>query len=374
MKDWPVSPSSSNLSRTDSTNARRIAVARLRHQHLTANPTLTSAADVVRTLGAVQSQDYAGAKWAIGMRAKGLTDADIERAFNAGEILRTHVMRPTWHFVAPEDLQWMQRLTAPRVVAKMAPYNRTLEVTSAVLRKSNTIIERSLAGGRFLSRTQLKAALDRARINTEGTQRLARIVMQAELEGLVCSGPRVGKQFTYALLSERAPLSRDLSGDDALTELTRRYFASRAPATVQDFAWWSGLSIGQCRRGVEALGKELDICVVGDVRYHAPQGFTLPRAASSSAHLLPNYDEYFIGFRDRAAIADRIGSLDLVTGGNALISNVVIVGGQLVGGWKRTQGKGTLEVDLTLIAPLANAERARVDAALAELQRFVAVP
>lgn len=370
----PASPSVSNSSPTDSSNARRIAVARLRHQHLTANPTLTSAGDVVRTLGAVQSQDYPGAKWAIGMRAKGLTDADVERSFNAGEILRTHVMRPTWHFVAPEDLRWMQRLTAPRVVAKMAPYNRTLELTPVVLRKSSAIIERSLAGGRFLSRTQLKAALDRARINTEGTQRLARIVMQAELEGLVCSGPRVGKQFTYALLSERAPRSRDLSGDDALAELTRRYFASRAPATVHDFAWWSGLSIGQCRRGIEALGKELDISVVGDVRYHAPRGFTLLRATSKSAHLLPNYDEYFIGFRDRAAIADRIGSLDLVTGGNALISNVVIVDGQLVGGWKRKQGKGTLEVDLTLIAPLASAERARVDAAVAQLQRFVALP
>ena len=322
----------------------------------------------------MQSLDYAGAKWAIGMRAKGLTDADIERAFNAGEILRTHVMRPTWHFVAPEDLRWMQRLTAPRVVAKMAPYNRTLEVTSAVLRKSNTVIERSLAGGRFLSRTQLKAALERARINTEGTQRLARIVMQAELDGLVCSGPRVGKQFTYALLSERAPLSRDLSGDDALAELTRRYFASRAPATVHDFAWWSGLSIGQCRRGVEALGRELDVCVVGDVSYHVPRSFTLPRATSSSAHLLPNYDEYFIGFRDRAAIADRIGSLDLVTGGNALISNVVIVGGQLVGGWKRRRGNEQLGVDLTLMAPLASAERARVDAALAQLKRFVGLP
>ncbi|MEQ1693125.1 MAG: winged helix DNA-binding domain-containing protein [Gemmatimonas sp.] len=358
------------MTSTASNSARRIAIARLHHQHLTTTPTLTSAADVVRMLGAVQAQDYVGAKWAIGMRAHGLKDADVERAFNAGEILRTHVMRPTWHFVAPKDLRWMQRLTAARVHAKMAPYNRTLGLTPAVLRSSNTIIERALGGGTFLTRAQLKAALDGARIHTDGTQRLARLVMHAELEGLVCSGPRVGKQFTYALLAERAPVSRDLSGDDALAELTRRYFVSRAPATVQDFAWWSGLSIGECRRGVQMLGRELEVCTLGDDSYHVPRGFTLPRATSQLVHLLPNYDEFFIGFRDRAAIGDRIGSIALVTGGNALIANVVLVGGQLVGGWKRREGGGDLDVDITLHARLTSAERARVAAAVAQLRRF----
>ena len=321
-------------------------------------------------LGAVQSQDYAGAKWAIGMRARGVSDADIERDFNDGAILRTHVLRPTWHFVAQEDLLWMQRLTGPRVEARMAPYNRHLELTPAIFAKSNTAIERALSGGRFLTRRQLKLALDRARIRTEGTQRLAHIVMHAELEGLICSGPRVGKQFTYALLAERAPNARDWSGDEALAELTRRYFAARAPATVQDFAWWSGLTIGQCRRGVEALGTALDVCTLDDVQYHVPAGFSLPRAVITATQLLPNYDEYFIGYRDRSAIGARLRSTALVTGGNALIANVVAVGGQLVGGWKRLQGKDDVHVSLNLISPLTKAERGRVDAVVEQLRRF----
>lgn len=352
-------------------NARRIAVARLQRQHLAAKPTFTSAADVVRALGAVQSQDYAGAKWAIGMRAAALTDAAIDRAYDAGEILRTHVLRPTWHFVAPEDLLWMQRLTGPRIAAKMAPYNKTLGLTPSVFRKSRKIIENALGGNQYLTRQQLKKLFDRAKLPTEGTQRLSHLAMQAEVDGLICSGPRVGTQTTYALVSERVPRSRDLSGDEALLELTRRYFATHAPATVHDYAWWSGLSISECRRGIALADHELMIVRIDDIAYHAPPDFELPRAASSVVHLLPNYDEFFIGFRDRGAIGQRLKDVKLVTGGNALIAHVVTIGGQLVGGWKRTQREGATSVDLSLLTPLAGAEATRLAARVREFERFV---
>lgn len=340
-------------------------------QHLANAPTLTRAVDVVQMLGAVQSQDYAGAKWAIGMRATGLTDTDIDRAFDAGEILRTHVMRPTWHFVAAEDLLWMQRLTGHRVAAKMTSYNTTLGLTPAMFRKSHKTIEKSLANHQYRTRTQLKAVLDKAGVNTEGTQRLAHLMMQAELDGLICSGPRVGKQFTYALVSERAPTSRELEGDDALAELTRRYFASRAPATVHDYAWWSGLPISTCRRGVALLDRELQSLTVGDAVYFVPPNFDLPDATHDAVHLLPNYDEYFIGYRDRSAIGQRLKDLALVTGGNALIAHVVSVGGQLVGGWKRVARSGGHDVELNLVAKLTKAEQKRVENTVRELQTFL---
>jgi hypothetical protein len=196
-------------------------------------------------------------------------------------------------------------------------------------------------------------------------------MMHAELKGLICSGPRAGKQFTYALAAERVVRSRDLSGDEALAELTSRYFASRAPATVHDFAWWSGLTIAECRRGVEAAGAALDVCVIDDIRYHAPSGFTLPQSGVTTAHLLPNYDEYFIGYRDRSAIGARLRSTALVTGGNALIGNVVAVDGQLVGGWKRHQGKNDVNVAFNLIARLTKDERDRLALVVEQLRRFV---
>lgn len=374
--------------RLSSGAARRVSLARLERQGLTGAPlydaqpnadpatrATTLATAVVRTLGAVQSQDFAGAVWAIGMRARGHMAPDIAQAFNAGAIPRTHVLRPTWHFVASNDLRWMQRLTAPRVLAKMASANRSLGLTPAVLRKSATTIEKALAGHRYLTRTQLKAVLDRAKIHTEGTQRLAHLVMHAELDGLICSGPRMGKQFTYALLDERVSSSRDLSGDDALTELTRRYFAAHAPATVQDYAWWSGLSITECRRGIRLMGAEILTLAVDDITYFVPSDFDWPQthtAARPAVHLLPNYDEFFIGYRDRGVIADRLGDLRLVTGANALLTHVIVIGGQLVGGWKRTLGASGPAAVPTVLVPITRAERTALDTEIERFARFSA--
>lgn len=198
--------------------------------------------DMVRWLVGVQSQDYAGASWSVGQRVGGATDDAVAAAFDDGRILRTHVLRPTWHFVAPEDLRWMLALTGPRIAGAMASYNRKMELTRAVFARANRAIERALRDGRHLTRAELKTHLERARIGTSGLNRLAHIVMQAEIDGVVCSGPRVGNQFTYALLEERVPACRAWDRDEALGELAKRYFRSRSPATVHDFAWWSGLT------------------------------------------------------------------------------------------------------------------------------------
>jgi len=335
---------------TGTSDPRRIAEARLRRQFLVGESPHRNAADVVRALCAVQSQDFAGAKWAVAMRSDGLDEAAIDAAFDRGDIVRTHVLRPTWHFVAPEDLPWMQALTGHRVARIMASYNGRLGLTPAVLRKSLDVIGNSLAEQGPLTRAQLRAELERAGINTEGTQRLAHLAMQAEVEALVCSGPQRGKQSTYALVGERVKKSRLLKGDEALHELTVRYFASRAPATAHDFSWWSGLTVAECTRGIVMTGRQLQQITLNEKRYFVPPDFELPSRVSAAAHLLPNYDEYFIGFKDRSAIGQRLGHSVLVTGGNALIAHVVAIDGQLVGGWRRgfEKGKTVLRFELMI--------------------------
>ena len=359
---------------TRTSDLHRIAEARLQRQFLVGESPHRNAADVVRALGAVQSQDFAGAKWALAMRSEGLNEAAIDAAFDRGDIVRTHIMRPTWHFVAPEDLRWMQALTGHRVDRIMASYNGRLGLAPAVLRKSLDVIAKSLAEQGALTRTQLRAELERARINTEGTQRLAHLVMHAEVEALVCSGPQSGKHSTYALVSERVKKSRLLEGDEALHELTVRYFASRAPATEHDFSWWSGLTVAECTRGIVMAGKQLQRIAVNEKKYFVPQDFELPAKVSAGAHLLPNYDEYFIGFKDRSAIGQRLGHSALVTGGSALIGNVVAIDGQLVGGWRRSFEKGKTVLRFDLMVQLKRKEHASLKRAIERFAEYTGTP
>ena len=333
-------------------------------------PAAGSAADLVQSLVAVQAQDYAGAKWALGRRLKGVVDADVEREVAAGRILRTHVLRPTWHFVTPRDIRWMLALTGPRVAAIMASYNRTLELTAPVFRRSNDAIARALEGGRELTRAELRELLNHRGIVT-AEQRLARLVMQAELDAIVCSGARRGKEFTYALLDERVPPSPPRDRDDALGELGMRYFATRGPASPHDFSWWSGLSVADAKRAIAVAGARLErVEVQGRALWRAP-GVATVRSRSAVAHLLPNYDEYFIGLRDRSAMAQRMKSVSLVTGGDARVPHVALVDGQLVGGWKRVVTPGKVVADIHLATRVSAEERRLLTIEAERLGRFM---
>ena len=200
---------------------------RLHHQRLS-SPDFTRPDDVVTWLGAVQAQDYAGAKWAVGQRMRVATDAALDMACADGTILRTHVMRPTWHFVAPADIRWMLTLTAPRVNARMAPYYRKAELDEAAFRRSHKALARALRGGRHLAREPLRRAVQRAGMATDGL-RFIFMLIRAELDGVICSGGRSGKHITYALLDERVPPTKDLTRDEALAEITRRLVAELQP-------------------------------------------------------------------------------------------------------------------------------------------------
>lgn len=207
---------------------------------------------MVRALVGVQSQDYPGARWSVGQRTRDCTDADVARAYDDGKILRTHLLRPTWHFVAPDDIRWILELTAPRVHALNAPYYRKFGLDGAVLARAQGVIEGALGGGEGRTRAELAATLAGAGIVVEGLG-LSYTMMHAELEGLICSGANRGKQQTYALLEARAPGARSLPREEALAELTRRFFVGHGPATLKDYVWWAGLSVAEAKRGVESV-------------------------------------------------------------------------------------------------------------------------
>jgi hypothetical protein len=280
-----------------------IARQRLRNQLIT-DTTLKIPGDVVTWLGAVQAQDYAGAKWALGLRLQGATEDAIEQAFTEGGILRTHLMRPTWHFVTPADIRWLLSLKAPRVHAVNASMYRKLELDSAIFERSNAALAKALQGGQHLTRDELRGVLQKAGIKTDAEFRMGYLMMRAELDGIVCSGPRRGKQFTYALLDERAPDAKTLESEEALAELTRHFFSSRGPATVQDFAKWSGLTVADARRGLETVKAQFRHEAVGGQTYWFSSSKQAVKDESPTAHLLSIYDEYISGYKDRSAIIE----------------------------------------------------------------------
>jgi hypothetical protein len=348
--------------------------ARRLHAQRLVGEALSSADEVVRLLGAVQSQDYAGAKWALGQRTIGVTDADIDRLFDEGHILRTHVMRPTWHFVLPEDIRWLLDLTGRRVSRTLAGRQRELGLDEGEIRRATAIMSEALAGGRYLTRPELGSLLEVAGISPEG-QRLAHLVMAAELEGAIVSGPRRGKQFTYAVLAERAPRARTLDREQALGELARRYFRSHGPAQIHDFVWWSGLTASDARAGLELAGADLDHAVVAGKEHWFDARVQGDGLAEEVAHLLPNWDEYTVGYRDRDAAMPADGLFDpALFPFGSILSNVVTVAGRVRGSWRRTAARGSVCVEIRTLDRLDHAEVAAVEVAAGHLGRFLELP
>src|SRR6266568_1460947 len=343
------------------------------HNQLITQPMFEKPGDVVQWLGAVQAQDYAAAKWALGLRLQDVTDNDIEQAFADGAILRTHVMRPTWHFVSPADIRWVLALTAPRVNALNAQYYRRLELDDATFTRSNAALAKALRGGKQLTRSQLVPVLQQAGIATDNILRFTYIIMRAELDGIICSGARRGKQFTYALLDERAPQARTLDRDEALYELAGRYFTSHGPATLQDFVWWSGLTVADARTGLEMVTSQLMHEVIDSQTYWRSASTPPANDLSQIVYLLPNFDEYTVGYTDRSAIIDASDAEKFNTRGNVL-NPIIVLNGRVVGTWKRTMNKDAVILTPSLFTPLNEAETRALDESANRYGTFLEMP
>ena len=353
-------------------NNAEITHRRLHNQRLAA-PTFKKPDEVVSYLGAVQSQDYAGAKWALAQRMIDASDTFLDKAFNDGLILRTHLMRPTWHFVAPRDIRWLLKLTAPRVHAVNAFMYRQSDMDRAIIRKSYAVLEKALRGNKQLTRTEFGSALEKAGIPAKGV-RLGYFMMSAELDGVICSGARRGKQFTYALLEERVPPVTALTHDEALAELVKRYFSTRGPATLQDFTWWSGLTMADARHGIEMVKSYFHQEVKNGQTCWFPESSPEVEVKSPTVYLLPNYDEYFIGFKDRSAIGDLATKANVMKDDPSLIAYIIILDGQVAGGWRRTLEKSNVVVELSPITQLTKPEKQAVADAAERFGQFLGLP
>jgi hypothetical protein len=313
-----------------------ILATRLRNQRLI-GPRLPSPTAVVEWFGAVQSQDGAGARWAVAQRTTMPDDAAVRDALDSGAIVRTHVLRPTWHFVLAVDVRWMLALTAPRIKNAAASYYRQAGLSPKKFASCHTVVARSLEGGRHLTRREIGAALGQAGHRLDG-QALGHVMLQAELDLLVCSGASQGGQATYALVDEWVVPGKPLDRDEAVAALAERYFRSHGPALIADFAWWSGLTVRDAKAGMAVLSPSLEKRVVDGCEYwHAGEAAARAR---TGAHLLPNFDEYTVAYRDRRLLwASPRPSMEA-------LSNVVAIDGRLAGFWTRSVAGTRLTVNV----------------------------
>jgi len=322
----------------------------------------------VAWFGAVQAQEYPSAKWGVARRLPpGATERVIDRAFDDGAILRTHILRPTWHFVAPPDLRWMLQLTAPRVHRVIGHYCRRLGLDAATRTRAASVFERALE--RPLTRTELAALLARAGIAAKGVP-LAMLTIYAELEGVICSGPRRERHMTYARVADRAPGGPPLDRDEALAELTKRYFQSHGPATIRDFVWWSGLTSADAKRGLEidrATPEEID----GLTYWTIDSGARRRSSAEAPAlHLLPIYDEYLVAYRDRDAVPHGPGLVRSALSRAMRFQHALVIAGQVAGTWRIAQSAGGVSLEIAAVRRLTRTEQARLDEVAQRYGRF----
>jgi hypothetical protein len=305
--------------------------------------------EVVDWMGAMQAQDYAMAKWAIGVRFPEATDRLVETALDKGEIIRTHMLRPTWHFITADDIYWMLALRAAHIKAAIRPRAIQLGLTEDVIAKSNQIMEKVLRGGKNLTREEILPELTKAGIRVD-ENRASHLLMWAELDGLVCSGATKGKKLTYALLEERVPKTDLPSREEALARLAQKYFSSHGPATVQDFIWWSGLSTKEANHALELVKLNLNPETIDGQTYWAVKTNSLAPADIEAVTLVPAFDEFIIGYTDRNAALPFENFKEAVSN-NGIFRPIIVINGQVTGIWRRTFQKGKVMVETEFFQP-----------------------
>jgi hypothetical protein len=351
---------------------REIALMRMRNQRLTGPPAATPA-EVVRQLGAVQAQDFYGSLWAIGQRTEGASKAAIDSAIAQRQIVRSWPMRGTLHFVAAEDLRWMLRVLAPRILKQHATrLQRDLELDAKSLAAARRVVVRELEGGGQRTRPELYQALEHAGVYAGGSRGIHIFWMLAH-EGVICFGPHAGRQPTVVLLDEWLPAGRRLEGEEALAELALRYFKSHGPATIKDFIWWTGLAAAEAKSGLELIKDRLEsIEADGNCFWHSGEQLSPPKETGSRVDLLPAYDEFTVGYADRLPIT--AWSKQPIGRGTTIFNPVIVKDGQVVGAWKRIDEKGLVRVKAQMFPGASALSQRSREIAMRRYGSFLGLP
>ncbi len=326
--------------------------------------------ELVEWMGAIQAQDFLMAKWAIGLRIKNNTEQIIEEAFNNGEIIRTHIMRPTWHIVSAHDLTWMMSLTSQRILNSAKGRQTELELTDEILIKCTKIVEKSLSIETNLTRSEIAEILNKHKIITN-ENRLSHILFYLELKSVICSGPIINNKLSYALFHKRVQYIKNLTFDEALAELAVRYFKSHGPATINDFIWWSGLSSREAKIAIESNKSKFITENIGSEKYlfSEPLQINLKNTVS----LLPAYDEFLISYKNRSAsISEHI--VKQAISSNGIFWPIITINGQVEGIWKRSIRKNNVEIELKFFTSMNKSNKELIKMEIEKFEHFIGKP
>ena len=325
--------------------------------------------ELVDWMSAIQAQDYAMAKWAIGIRLPNATDRVIETAMKQGEIIRTHLLRPTWHFVSADDIYWMLALKATPIKASLRSRHKQLGLSESIIVRSNAILENALKGGKQLPREELLAELVKAGIPID-ENRASHLLVRAEMDGVVCSGATEGKKLTYALLEERVPKPNLPTREEALAKLAKKYFSSHGPATLSDFTWWSGLSFNDAKHALEMVKSDLNVETIDAQMYWYLKSYSIRQTDIEAAYLLPAFDEFIISYKDRRA-ALPFENFSKAVSNNGIFRPVVVVNGQVMVIWKRKINRNTVMVETELFQQPDQATKRLIEKAANQYGQFL---
>lgn len=348
-------------------NINSIGIIRQMNQQIS-KPVLESPQAVVEQMGVIQAQDYNMVKLAVGTRLRHVTHQQIENDINKGKIIRTHILRPTWHLISVNDVRWIMELTAPGITKRLSSMHRRLELDDNIFRKSNAIIHKLLSNSETLTRKEIMTELEKAGIIADSL-RAVHIMFKAETEMIVCNGAKRNKQFTYSLFDRKVPAAGSIHRDEALARLASRYFASHGPATIKDFSWWSGLSVANAKNALELVKNDFNSEIINSETYWFIDVEIEKPVTGTDIFLLPAYDEFAVGYTDRSALIEsnyrsKVNVKDLI------FSPIIISNGKVIGTWKkRIKGK-EVNIETMLFRPILKSEKGKLQKAVDFVRNF----
>lgn len=314
--------------------------------HQLADQVFDDARELVSYMGAVQGQDLEMCKWALGIRLRQPSLKDVREAMDSGRIIRTHILRPTWHLVSAEDIRWMLDTCGTRLrTAYMTSWGKHWDVDEAKYARFRPAATNILAGSDGLTIQDLTAELNRAG-HSWSLDQVKTMLAVGESEGLICNGRENGRKHTYALLDERVPATTGISKEEAILRLALKYFQSHSPASLEDFIWWSGMSGTEAKAAVGSIAGELITDRYEGGKLYVHRSRIKESIPDDDAHLLPPYDEYLISYRDRTHVLDPKHSAK-AHNNYGIFHPVIFYKGRIVGNWKKVTKKGGIEIDTT---------------------------
>lgn len=348
-------------------NINSISIIRQTNQQIS-KPALETPQAVIEHMGVIQAQDYNMAKLAVSTRLRHVTHQQIENDINKGKIVRTHILRPTWHLISVNDVRWVMELTAPGINKILSSMYGKLELDNSIFKKSNAIIHRLLSDTEALTRKEIMTELEKEGIKTDSL-RAVHIMFKAETEMIVCNGAKRNKQFTYSLFDRKVPVTRSIPRDEALTKLASRYFTSHGPATIKDFSWWSGLSVADAKNGLALVKNNFCSEIINSETYWFIDADLEKPVAGTDIFLLPAYDEFTAGYTDRNELIESTNK-SKINAKKLIFSPIIISNGKVIGRWKKSIKDKKVNIETMLFRPILKSEKGKLHKAVDFVRNF----